>query len=444
MDSGGTKEANSFLLLSGREFASGAAEWNGGKLAIKHFVHIAGKELEDAQMDLQAHLGKGLVAAQATMPVSFCDVGGTSTPDELLAKLARASALAPDNLRVLLFERDSLTPLAPGADLNRACAVGISHLLLDKRKAELARLGVPAAVLSCRILNALGALHEALIKGTATGPVLCASILPSSTQLFIVHKDRIEDIGSVEQGYSGILMQIMSALNLKFEGSAARLFFGNIYDFDTLAESLCAPLAAKIRTKIDTIAGERPVSLMISGMPPARTRMFARRMSASLKLEPLALPILVEAGESGLPEMPAIGAPSLVHMFCCASGINTSQTLFYDLGKSSPALADYWGAPRAKYVHVYRGVTLDDGGRAVAKAKEEKPLPKAAPAPKETPAETRKIIGMYRGSPIYEEATAAVPAEKKESSAPVAGKPAPARTRKIVGMYRGSPVYEDE
>ncbi|HNX05059.1 MAG TPA: hypothetical protein PKI32_06130 [Opitutales bacterium] len=455
MENGAKTKPNSFLLLAGREFASGVAEWNGERLEIGHYVHIAGKELEDAEKDLKAHLGTGIVAAQATMPVSFCDASTAKNHGELLDSLAGISGLAADNLSLAFFDKGTGAPIAPGESLSNALAVGINKMLIERRKAELSRLGVSAAVTSCRVLNALGALKQALANGTATGPVLCASVLPASTQLFLISRDNIEDLGAIDHGYASILMQIMSALNLKFEGSAARLFFGNIYDFGAMGDSLSAPLSAKIKARLDSYRGESPKSLMISGLPPARTRMLARHIATSVKLEALALPILVEAREGGLPTLPAIGAPSMVHMFRCATGLDTTRSMFLDINKTPAAPAEYWNvaAPAHPVIHMYRGTAFDTAGKPAEATPHEKPAAVTAGG-------ERRILRFYRGTPVYADADdvahnvpPAHPAPVKPEAVPVAKNPIPAEKpaapeatprRRIIRMYRGTPVYADE
>jgi len=393
MNEAGLPELHTFLMLSGREFAAGTAEWDGERIAIGHYVHIAGKDLEDAQSELREHLSGPRVAAQVSMPVSIADLAGCSSPGELLSRLARQSGLSHNNLGVVLVDRTTGIPLQPGCDRRHAIALGLSKMLVAKRKAELAQLGVPDAVLTCRITNAIGALRENMRSGAVTGPVLCTSMLPASTQLFIVTPDAIEDIGPVDHGFANVLSQIMIELNLKFEGSAARLFFGNIYDFDEHGDSLSSPLAAKIRVRLEAYKGARPEHLMISGLPPARTRMFSRHVSMALGINQLNLPIMVEAVDGGLPTMPAVGAPSLAHMLISAASLTDSPAFFIDLNKVSLEVTDYWLADKEPErpipVRMYRGIAFGPDGVPIVKEA-------APPEPK------KKILRMYRGTPIYD------------------------------------------
>jgi hypothetical protein len=399
MTEGAITKPDSFLMLSGREFAAGAATWNGGRLEIGHYVHIAGKDFEDAEKDLKAHLGKGTVAAQVTLPIAVCDLSKAASADEAATTLAARLGIPACDVAAAFFEKTSARFLPPGSSLKNAVAVGFSRKRIALHRADLARLGVPNAVLTIRMLNALGSLREALKNGTAEGPVLCASMLADSTQLFLASADSIEEIPALDISYTGLLSQIMSALNLKFEGSAARLFFGNLYDFDSLADALAAPLLGRIDAKLRDLHHDKPKSLMISGLPPARARLLARHIAPRLGMEPLCLPILVTASEGGLPVLPAIGAPSLVHMFLSATGNPACAGSFHlDVNHETLDLAAFWKAapPERHVIHMYRGIAFDETGAVVERPHVEKPV-------KETDAhpDKHRVLRYYRGTPVY-------------------------------------------
>jgi hypothetical protein len=450
MTEGAFTKPDSFLMLSGREFAAGAALWNDGRLEIGHYVHIAGKDFEDAEKDLKAHLGKGIVAAQATMPLAVCDLSKAASADEAAATLAARLGIPAMDVAAAFFDRTSALLLKPGSGLKNAVAVGFSRREIARYRADIARLGVPKAALTIRMLNALGSLREALKKGTAEGPVLCASMLESSTQLFLASADSIEEIPGLDIGYTGLLSQIMSALNLKFEGSAARLFFGNLYDFDSLADALAAPLTGRIEAKLRDLHHDKPKSLMISGLPPARARLLSRHIAPRLGMEPLCLPILVTASEGGLPVLPAIGAPSLVHMFLSVTGNSVCAKSFYlDVNHEALDLAAFWKAapPEHHIIHMYRGIAFDETGAVVEPAHAAKPA--KAPGGNQ---ENHRILRYYRGTPVYaDEADAAVPVPQSAPSPTMPAIPAEAAVpkpetppRRILRMYRGTPVYADE
>ena len=423
-------------MLSGREYAAGHAEWNGERVAIGHYVHIAGKDFADIHAELKAHLDQPDIAAQAMLPVTIADTDAIATPGDMLSRLARQSGLALNNIAVALVDKNTGLPLTPGQKRTNSIALGFNKVMLAKTRAELAELGISDAFVTCRILNAIGALRLAMRRGEVFGPVLCASILPAVTQLFIVTSESVTDIGEAEYGYSNILAQIMTDLSLKFEGSAARLFFGNLYDFDDKGDALSSPLASKIRVKLETYKGERPKSLMISGLPPARTRMFARHVSMALGINQLSLPILVEAIDGGLPTMPAVGAPSLVHMLVSSARIIDNPPFYLNLSKVSLDVTDYWTAEpvheeKAKGpIRYYRGTAFGADGEALD-------LPEKKHSDhKDTP--IRKILRYYRGNPIYEDDTAD---ETPKVEEPKDTKPS---KRVILRYYRGNPVYSDD
>jgi hypothetical protein len=392
----------SFLVLSDSEFAAGSAEWNGDHVMIGHYVHIAGKEFEDVRNDLKSHLDVKIpIAAQLSLPVSITTVIDKESPSDLLSRLSKASGLASNNIHIFLADRKTGEVLKIGRRRANALAIGISKVLLAKYRAELTELGIPCAIVSCRILNAIGALRDAMSMGEAPSPVLCASMLFDETQLFYVTPDEVVELGEVAYGFMDVLREIMKSLELKFEGSAARLFFGNIYDFDDMGDALSGPLSMKIRERLAKSDRERPLGIMISGLPPARTRMFSRHVSMALGINQLSLPILVEATDGGLPAMPAVGAPSIVRMLMATGNVTENPFLNIDLAKIPLDVTEYWwpeeepvAQPVHKFVRMYRGNYFDENGNPIEKPHEES-VKKAAPA--------RKIIRYYRGTPVYED-----------------------------------------
>jgi|GEM_PF-5165122 len=442
MEKEDAKILHSFVMLSGREFASGVAAWDGEHLAIGHHVHIAGKEFEDVQKELKEHLGDADVLAQATMPVSFVPVEEQDNPTDVLSKLSRASGLAQNNISVVLIDRVSGLLLCPGQSRNNCIAAGFSKMLLAKRKADLAALGVPNAKLSSRLLNAIGALRRRMKKGEIKGTVLCASMLAAATQLFIVSKDDVVDVGPIEYGYAGVLMQIMSELNLKFEGSAARLFFGNIFDFADHGDSLASPVAPGIRNRLATRECPSPAHFLISGLPPARTKMFTRHIATALGINPLNIPIEVEAIDGDLPVLPAVGAPSMVNMLVCASTPDEPHPFNFDLNSPQPELTDYWQENRAEekvaeafvpnhpsVIRMYRGLAFGPNGQPV-----ENPTPSPSAGATKHPA----AVKMYRGAPVYSNS---IPEDQKLAADTAAPREAPSETedssKEVVHMYRG-------
>jgi hypothetical protein len=411
MNEDGREKLHSFLMLSGREFAAGNAEWDGERVVIGHYVHIAGKDFDDAHKELRDHLEKNRpVDAQITMPVCFAPLGDVASPIDMLSKFSHTLGLAPNNVHVIFINATTGLPLKKGEFREGAIAMGFSKTELITYRSMLATLGVPNAAISIRIANAIGALRSSMAACQAPNQVICVSIMPAFTQLYVVTPAGVDDLGIVDHGYKAVLAQIMSALELKFEGSAARLFFGNIYDFSEMGEFLAKPLATQVRAKLAEYAGEKPLALMISGLPPMRTRMFAKYVSAELGIDELNLPIIVDSPKGGLPAMPAVGAPSAAHMLLSSSGINKESAFYLDLSNLPLEALDYWWDETVpdyghKYLRRYRGNivgdyenTSDKKSTLVEKEKFLKP-----PVPTETPKTPRKVVRLYRGSPIYEE-----------------------------------------
>jgi hypothetical protein len=344
-------------------------------------------------------------------------------------------------------------PVTPGASREGCVAVGYSRMLLDKRKGEIAELGISKSVVALRVISSFGALRDLMSAGNIKEPVLFASILPASTQLFILSKDGIEDIGPVEHGYASMLMQIMTTLNLKFEGSAARLFFGNIYDFDDIGDALASPLIAKIKARLESHKGAKPASLVISGLPPARTRLISKHISKELGLPSVEMPLEVTALEgAGLPELPAVGAPSLVHMFKAIGIANGGPApFFFDLNQTPADVSIYWTATPAHphVIKMYRGIAVDENGNPIdtKTAKEEikhaahqAEVVKIGDPVSSGATKERKIVRYYRGTPIYEDDTdsEAHPAAAAPAKPAAEPKPTPEEEANTeVRVYRG-------
>ncbi len=442
---------HSFVMLSGREFASGQTECRDGKVSIGLHVHVAGKEFEDVQNELATHVGKGSVLAQATMPVSIVPVEENDSPADVLTRLARSSGLLQNNIRVALLDPRSGAVIRPGTSLKGCVAVGASKMLLGKRMAELSALGCKNVTLSIRLINALGAIRAGMEAQAIEEPVLCASILPAATQLFIVSKGGIRDIGPVEHGYASILMQIMTVLNLKFEGSAARLFFGNIFDFSEHGDGLAMPLAAKIRSRLEA-TGEKPKRMIISGLPPMRTRMFTGHVAKALEMQPLELPLDVSAMEGeGLPSLPAVGAPSVTHMIRNASMPEERRSFFVNYSDDEVELAEYWkptatpasqpiAAPEPQKTRMYRGVLVNDDPISEPALPPTLPIhqPVMASAPTvETKPPQRRIVRMYRGTPVYADDDVPAPASNTPPPAESASTSKVKEEEETVHIYRG-------
>ncbi|MBN1404651.1 MAG: hypothetical protein JW942_09330 [Opitutales bacterium] len=449
-----TSIQHTFVMQSGREFASGVAESDGVRVSIGHHVHIAGKEFEDTQDELKAHIGAAPAISQATMPMSIVPIEQGEGSEDVLAKLCRSVGVQQNNIAVAVINPVSGRSVAPGESLDGCVALGLGRTHVARRKAELVQLGILDAAIHCRVLNAIAAIKERMKMDVHPEPVLCASVLPASTQLFIVGAEGVRDMGFVDHGYANIMTQIMSLLNLKFEGSAARLFFGNVFDFDEYGECLAAPLAELVRAGLEGKGAGLPPRMLVSGLPPARARMLSRNVAAALGLEALELPVDVQAMDgAGLSTLPAVGAPSVLQMLRNASLPVEERSFFIDWTRADSSLDDYWKPAPATVpspseeahaqdaetkpesqgrLRMYRGVVFGPDGQPVDTHSKEKAKDEAVPAedsakPAKDPA-PRKILRYYRGTPIY--------ADDEASAESEAAHPA----KEVVHTYRGARI----
>ncbi len=298
-------ESLSFFSLAEREHSAGVASIAGDKIQITKHTFIPGKEFDDIQDELRAAVSGGKTLVQASMPLTLVALKSVdaSNPEALLSVLAKTSSIEADDLRLSIVDRTAAALLTQPADLRSGYALGYSKKAIQARSAQVSSLGLAGVGLYCRAANVLAALGARLASKQIDQPVLYLDILPGTTHLYVAAADELADLGSVDSGSDLILEQVMAALSLRFPGSAAKLFFGDVYDFDDHAAKLIETVVEKARGRLGSSKGKvpTPVYLYASGIPSSRLALLAPRMAEPLGLRPLQLELPVEADGVSVP-----------------------------------------------------------------------------------------------------------------------------------------------
>lgn len=284
-------EPFSFFTVAERELSAGTAVNEGGKLTVTQLNLAVGKEFDDARDELKAFVSEQpSVIAQAALPFAVMQLkaGEITSADALTAMAAKCPGMDAADARL------SVIPAAQGPVL--AC---VGRKALAEAVANATSTGAKALKLYCRGLNVLGALVDGVQSGKLDKPVLMLDILNASTRLIVASKDSVTDLGSIDTGTDAILEQVMAALGLKFPGSAAKLFYGDLYDFDEHAAKLVSALSEKAKARLDEFTGKIPAVgyLYASGLPSSRTQLLGGKLAEALGLAKAASPLVLEGSD---------------------------------------------------------------------------------------------------------------------------------------------------
>lgn len=384
-----------FLSLDGKEFTAGAMSVSENGRSVTQFRHLAGKTFEDVSLDLNTGLTGPETLVQIPAAITLLDMTGIQDADELVSHMSRASGLSADNLLVACLDRTKGTL----TDLNNtnALAVGVNKTLVYSRMADARALGMTNPVVTVRALNAIGAIKAALAGRLLPEPVLCVCVMESSSLFFVVSEGNVEDLGPTSVGYTETLQLIMEELGLKFSASAARLFFDEIYDFSDKGESLSAALGSKIRAKMEAYKGIHPKELFVCGLPPTRAALFTRHVAAHLDVHGIDMQTALDSGK--LESAPAALTLELSHLLSSYTK-QSRPGFFVDFAKfpADQCVLAEDPASHHGFVRMYRGTAIDEHGNPVTATPSHK-----SPSPNEKEHRNRKVVRMYRGTPVYED-----------------------------------------
>jgi TonB family protein len=130
-----------------------------------------------------------------------------------------------------------------------------------------------------------GALTESVKE-----PALLIEIGVHRSRVFFIGRAGVMASGQVSLGIEQIAEAVQSVLNLKYRGSAQKLFLNEQYDFTESAAAIVERLVPALQGELVALAkpaGQTPVTLHCSGLP-ARQQWFASHLAAALQLKSFA------------------------------------------------------------------------------------------------------------------------------------------------------------
>jgi|GEM_PF-6713570 len=404
-------EQTPFIALAEREFIAATAAASSGKLILSNVKFLAGKEFDDAAEEVKTSLDPSKAqVVQASMPFAVFPVkpSAMTSADALAAEAQKISGIDAADLRLAVV---------PGATVHMIC---FSKAAIAERMKQISVLGVASAKLYCRGVDAVAALQGAVASGAVDKNVLYIDLLPAATRLLVVTKDLVHYAGTLDTGTDAILEQVMAALGLKFPGSAAKLFYGDLYDFDEHAAKLVAPLSDKLKARLSPgLAGiPAPAYICVGGLPSSRNALLSGKLADASGLKALAAPVPMEA-----PDAPAyLQAASYATARLLQA--TSSDPWMIDLAQNAPEIASVFAS-------LPKSAAPAPAPAKSASQAPEKPAPKAevpkaeapkAEAPKSAPAPAKSAPAPVKPAPVPAKAA---PAPAKTVPAPLPVKAAP-------------------
>jgi len=139
----------------------------------------------------------------------------------------------------------------------------------------------PARCLDAAIAT-VGAIASAL-----TGPTLVLEIGELASHALLVTHEGLLSAGTVKLNLDQIAEAVQAELNLKFRGSAAKLFFNPDCDFSEAGQKIAVRLGAVLKADLTPLLAGRPapVALYCAGLPAAQ-QWLALQLSAVLGYAP--------------------------------------------------------------------------------------------------------------------------------------------------------------
>ena len=261
--------------------------------------------------------------------------------------------------------------------------------LLEDLKLKAAR-SVSAA------FNAVGAIATA-----ATTPTWLLEIGEQASQALLISRDGVLAAGPVSLNLDRIADAVQAELGLKFRGSAVKLFFNPVYDYNDVGPKIAGRIAAALQPELAALraAHAAPTALACAGLPGAQ-HWFATQLATALGLKAFAPDLKATGVTFARPELEAALSPSWFG-FLRFVGANPSgapapwNSEWLKLnGVAAPVAAKTAVAPApAKVATPPAPAVVTPKPAAPAPTPAPAPAPRpapAAPAPRETPAPAPK------------------------------------------------------
>ena len=155
-------------------------------------------------------------------------------------------------------------------------------------------------------LNSVGA-----IATSVTAPIWLLEIGELNSHALLISREGVHVSGLVSLNLDRIAEAVQAELGLKFRGSAIKLFFNPVYDYNEVGPKIAARIATTLKTELAALRGANsaPIALACTGLPAAQL-WFASQLASALELAAFA-PETKAAGLSfATPELEATVSPA--------------------------------------------------------------------------------------------------------------------------------------
>lgn len=254
--------------------------------------------------------------------------------ETLLFALSGESSIPKGSLEGAVLSLKTGQPYKKGSN---SAAIG---LLYDKRSLDqcMSKIGDACASGKMVIPRALAGISAAL-EGfdLANGSILLLDLGPESSQLISISKSSVTS-QNIEVGMKQVLEKIQAILNLKFAGSANRLFYENRYDFADDVSELVAPLVGALKPIVDQEGSKNNFKrLVICGLPFGKDYMSVK-IAEGLGLEAIAFPAIAHTEGSNTEVKPDVITSWLAKNHTAFNGAAMPAPWCLNLATAQPAL----------------------------------------------------------------------------------------------------------
>lgn len=256
---------------------------------------------------------------------------------------------------------------------------------------------------SLHTANALAASLKA--RGTDTA-VLCLDLGALESHALVVTRRGVEFAATAPISLDAIAQAVQAELALKFKGSAAKLFFNEVYDFSEAGPKIAARLATPIKDSLAGLGTIPPVELYCAGLP-AKQQWLAPLLAAEIGLHPYTPDVRAWCSNAGI----AFGNATL------EASISPAWLGFLHFVSSQSG-----GAPATAFTSEWTALDAD-----IIPATPSAPVTTPTPAPPPTPVPPAKAPVVAAPNPAPASKAAPAPASPPPQKAAAVVSPAPAR-----------------
>lgn len=204
--------------------------------------------------------------------------------DEGLATMAMgAFDMAEGDYKSGIFDATNGTPATENTAETVLVAAKADYV--SKVEGDLSSIGLAKPAPIPGAFATIGALVSQIKSGKVDGKVAYLYLGLEQSQLIVVGPKGVEAVEPVSAGVHSIIIGVQQALNLKFAGSAAKLFHEGIYDFTETATILLQSLVAACQDSLGNLAS-KPEYLYCSNLL-SHKKWVLNYVSENLGLKPL-------------------------------------------------------------------------------------------------------------------------------------------------------------